>query len=68
MNTIAASIAQNLHTICPTCQQPADFHLLGTQKWPPAVTERFNLPSEIGLYRCEACHTTISEIDLARRR
>ena len=61
-------VTQCIQATCPTCQHQAQFQLLGTQKWPAAVTARFNLPCEIGLYRCETCNTTISEIDLVRQR
>ncbi len=49
---------------CPTCNHSGEFSLLGVQKWPPQVAEKLGLPSEIPLWSCPNCQTTISDPDL----
>jgi len=49
---------------CPTCNHSGEFELLGVQKWPPQVAEKLGLPSEIPLWSCPHCLTTISDPDL----
>lgn len=49
---------------CPTCETLAVFHYVGVQTFPEAVAEQLGFPTEIHLWRCGNCHSTISHVDL----
>jgi hypothetical protein len=49
---------------CPTCEQYVTFAYLGKQTFPEAVAEKLGLPSDIHLWSCSHCHSTISHVDL----
>lgn len=50
--------------ICPTCHQTGQFQMSGKQEWPRAVADAHGLPTEITLWSCPHCHTTLCEMDL----
>jgi transposase-like protein len=59
-------IEMTLHTDCPSCHQSGDFLHIGSQTWPEAVARKLNLPSLIQVYRCEHCHTSLTEQQLKK--
>lgn len=57
-------IETSIHTDCPSCQKIGHFEHIGSQKWPEAVARKLNLPTVIEVYRCEHCHTSLTEVQL----
>ncbi len=49
---------------CPTCRRSGRFQACGKQQWPHAVADAHGLATEIALWSCPHCHTTICEMDL----
>ncbi len=49
---------------CPTCETHAIFVYIGKQTFPEAVAEKLGLPTDIHLWRCSNCLSTISHVDL----
>jgi hypothetical protein len=49
---------------CPTCRQETRFQYLGEQRYPERVAQKLNINPVVMLWRCENCHTTMSENEL----
>jgi hypothetical protein len=49
---------------CPSCGYRGSFKHIGSQVWPEEVAAHLGVPSQIELYQCENCLTTISEPSL----
>jgi Zn finger protein HypA/HybF involved in hydrogenase expression len=49
---------------CPTCEERATFIYRGKQIFPEVVAKKLGLPTDIHLWSCSHCHSTISHIDL----
>jgi len=49
---------------CPTCETHAIFDYVGKQSFPEAVAAKLGLPTDIHLWSCGNCHSTISHVDL----
>jgi hypothetical protein len=55
----------NCHqALCPSCGNYTTFTLLGVQRYPEYVAAKLGLPTEINLWTCGVCKSTISEVDL----
>jgi hypothetical protein len=61
-------IETEIYTACPGCQKTGHFVHIGTQTWPEAVARKLNLPTVIQVYRCEHCHTSLTEIQLRQEK
>lgn len=49
---------------CPTCEEHAVFYYRGKQTFPEHVAKQLDLPTEIHLWSCGNCSSTISHVDL----
>jgi hypothetical protein len=64
MNISELEIEMTIHCECPSCHKTGNFMHIGSQTWPEAVARKLNLPGVIQVYRCEHCHTTLTEQQL----
>lgn len=55
---------QDKTVICPSCGQTAQFIKIGVQKWPQYIVLARGLPSEMSLWTCQSCYTTLCETTL----
>jgi len=49
---------------CPSCGMHSRFVYCGTQQFPRRVAALAGLPSEVHLYNCTHCGSTISHVNL----
>jgi hypothetical protein len=66
MTVLPAELTQpaSMKAHCPSCAQTGEFTLLGIQRFPAKIAIAAGLPESFGLYRCEHCDTSISEVEL----
>jgi len=49
---------------CPTCEVYSNFFYRGKQTFPAHVAEQLGMPTDIHLWSCSNCFSTISHVDL----
>lgn len=57
-------VTRMTHHACPSCRRTEGFVYIGSQVWPEAVARRLNCDPVVSLWRCEACLTTVSSMEL----
>lgn len=57
-------IGEKQQAFCPCCGEHAEFTYIGTQTYTPIIAVAAGIPESLPLWVCDACNSTISEINL----
>jgi hypothetical protein len=59
-----SQVPKIIESQCPSCGKFGSFKHIGSQNWPEEIAANLGVPSQIELYQCEHCLTTISSPSL----